>query len=243
MPKAQLWSKGERLIGINLDNMTASEFSKIKGKLKGVQDHILYDTMRLVPGAYAPGEVALFQQALGAAATPGNSATSFVKTEFDTNLEGNGGALPSGSSMVIESIEAELTVPAALNTTPIGTGSTINPTRSTDASSDNQVVALQSCVSLRFRVDQRDYERGAIKFFPSQFGVIGFAGATGTAAAAVVSGVASNSLGRCRPLSRPRHLESLQRFAVYLKNCATVTIVQGCEIRIALVGTLYTPVG
>lgn len=228
----------EVFVGVNLDRIGPAEFAQIKGKLKGVQDRVLYDSIRCKAAtSWSPKKVQLFQSPLNQPAGMFNSPTdTYSKSYTDTNLEGNGGSLPKGQNMVVQSIQVDITAPASLNTANLANGSTINPARSTDASVENTLVAIRNSLYMRFIRDRQILEEGLVKFYPSESGISGFAGVTQT-------GVVNNGMGRPRYLSRVRRLEELQPFYIELELVNTITTPpQEFLVQVALVGTLYTPV-
>src|SRR5215510_6867470 len=96
--KAFIEDRNGKLIGINLDQLSGPDFAKIKGRLKNVRDHILFDSLRFIRAtAWTPQVHKMFAIANGQQATVANSAAlGYIKDDSDTNLVGNGGQLPSG---------------------------------------------------------------------------------------------------------------------------------------------------
>ena len=233
-----------RLIGINLDNVTAEGFSKIKGKLKNVRDHVLFDSLRLKPAtAWAAQTFNMFAVANGNQTTLANdAATTYIKNDADTNLVGNGGQLPSGDYFTVQAIMVKLQVPENEDTTPLNGGSTINPTpvalaANTGAGGANQVRAITENTSIYFFVDDtRLYENGTIDYFPQGFGASGWNGSS-------QGGTAMNGGILPRMLARPRHLREMQRFVIKLTNWAAITVPVSCRLKVGLWGALYVPVG
>lgn len=78
-------------IGINLDELSGQDFARIKGRLKNVRDHVLFDSLRFKGAtAWAQGIFKLFQVANGQSTVVANDATlAYVKDDSDTNLVGN----------------------------------------------------------------------------------------------------------------------------------------------------------
>jgi hypothetical protein len=235
---------GGKYVGINLDELSGPDFAKIKGKLKNVRDHVLFDSLRFVSAtAWSLGIFKLFAVANGQIASVANvAATQYVKTDSDTNLVGNGGQLPSGDFFTVQSIMVKLAVPENENTTPLAGGATINPTpvalaANTGAGGANQVLAMTENVTLKFFVDDtRLYENGTIDYFPQGFGYSGWNGSS-------QGGLAQNGGVLPRMLARPRHLRELQRFEIQIANTAVITVPIGCRLKVGLWGALYVPVG
>lgn len=234
-----------KFLGSNMDGIDLGMFVGADGGLKNVIDYTLYDTVRLIAGtAWAPGEFTMFSQAVNGAGALANTGAAFVKTELDTNMI-NGSQLPEGYYFVAHSIQVALTLPEALDTAALGATAAINSTTAGGVSSgSNFLASLAQGTTIRFRVDNRDLEQGPLWNFPTDFGQSGYSSATGTVAQASLSGASNNGLGAGRTLSYFRHIKPLQRFNVFLKNVITQTTVpMGAQIRVALVGWLWLPVG
>jgi len=228
---------------INLDDLSGPEFRQIKGKLKNVRDDVLFDSGRFkAAGAIPQGAVTLFAVTVGNPTTLLNDvAVQYTKDESDTNMHGQGGLLGSGDQMVIASIQSMVACSAnAFGTAPGAATVDCTPTAlavNTSAGATNTVLGIVQNCRLRFRVDDsRDYENGTLDFFPSEFGLTGFAGSQ-------QEGVAQNGGLKARYLSRVRHLKSLQRFAIILEFTRAITTATAGRIKVGLVGTKYTPVG
>ena len=241
---AYIEGKGDKLIGINLDQLSGPDFAKIKGRLKNVRDHILFDSLRFKPAtAWAPGVFKMFQTANGQATTVANDATlSYIKDDSDTNLVGNGGQLPSGDFFTVQSIMVKIAIAENEYTTPLNNTSTINATPVVTVvlvgdGADTQVLAMTENVTLKFYVDDtRLYENGTIDYFPQGFGYTGWNGGG-------AGGIAQNGGVLPRMLARPRHLRELQRFVIEIANTKTLTLPVSCRLKVGLWGALYVPVG
>lgn len=237
-------TKSGKLIGINLDSLSGDQFARIKGKLKNVRDHILFDSLRFKPAtAWNPNQFRMFQTANGQQTTVANdAATSYIKNDADTNLAGVGGQLPSGDYFTVQSIMVKVAVPENEYTTPLNGGSTINATpvalaANTGLGGANQVLAITENTTLQFFVDdQRLYENGTIDYFPQGFGYSGWNGSS-------EGGLAQNGGVLPRMLARPRHLLALQRFVILLTNTITLTLPASGRLKVGLWGALYVPVG
>lgn len=233
-----------KFVGINLDELSGADFAKIKGRLKNVRDHVLFDSLRLKAAtAWAPNVFKMFAVANGQQTTLANdTTTTYIKNDADTNLVGNGGQLPSGDFFTVQSIMVKVAVPENLNTTPLNGGTTLDATpvalaANTGAGGANQVVAITENVTLQFKIDDtRLYENGTIDYFPQGFGYSGWNGSS-------QGGVAQNGGILPRMLARPRHLKQLQRFVVELANIPTITPPAFCRVKVGLWGALYVPVG
>lgn len=228
-----------------MDGLDLGMFVGADGGLKNVIDYTLYDTVRLIAGtAWTPGEFTMFSQPVNGAGALANTGAAYVKTELDTNMI-NGSQLPEGYYFVAHSIQVALTLPESLDTAGLGATAAINSTSvGAPSSGANFLAALAQGTTIRFRVDNRDLEQGPLWNFPSEFGQSGYTASTGTNATPAQTGAQNNGLGHARTLSYFRHIKPLQRFNVFLKNVITQTTVpMGAQIRVALVGWLWLPVG
>lgn len=233
-----------RFVGINLDNITSEGFAKIKGKLKNVRDHILYDSLRFKKAtAWAPATFPMFSIPQGSQTAVANDSTlTYLKTAGDTNLVGQGGALPNGDFFTVQSIMVKVAVAENEYTTSLNNTSTIDATPLVTVvlvgdGADTQVLAMTENTTLAFWVDdQRLYENGTIDYFPQGFGYSGWNGGG-------AGGIAQNGGVLPRMLARPRHLREMQRFKIDITNLITLTVPVSCRLKVGLWGALYVPVG
>lgn len=232
-----------KLIGINLDQLSGPDFAKIKGRLKNVRDHILFDSLRLIAAAWAPNQFRMFQVANGNQTTVANNAAlTYNKDDSDTNLVGNGGQLPSGDFFTVQSIMVKLAFPGNEYTTVLSNGTAINATpvvtvALVGAGAETTVLAISENVTLQFFVDDtRLYENGTVDYFPQGFGYSGWQGGGS-------GGMAQNGGVLPRMLARPRHLRELQRFVIMINNTKTITLPISGRLKVGLWGALYVPVG
>lgn len=234
----------EKLVGINLDNLSGAQFASIKGKLKNVRDHVLFDSLRFKKAtAWNPGVFNMFQVATGQQTTVANDSTlAYNKTTADTNLVGNGGQLPSGDYFTVQSIMVKCAVAENEYTTSLNNTSIIDATPLVTVvlvgdGADTQVLAMTENTTLEFFVDDtRLYENGTLDYFPQGFGYSGWNGGG-------AGGIAQNGGVLPRMLARPRHLLALQRFVIKLTNTITLTVPVSCRLKVGLWGALYVPVG
>jgi len=239
----QIDKRTGRFVGINLDNISADQFARIKGKLKNVRDHVLFDSLRF-NGAqvWNPQVHKMFAVPQGQQTSVANQALNYNKVESDTNLVGNGGQLPSGDFFTVQSIMVKLAVPENEFTTQLSNAATINATPLVTVvlvgdGADTQVLAMTENTVLTFYVDDnRIYENGTIDYFPQGFGYSGWNGGG-------AGGMAQNGGVLPRMLARPRHLRELQRFSITLQNLVTLTVPVSCRLKVGLWGALYVPVG
>lgn len=233
-----------RFIGINLDNISADQFAKIKGKLKNVRDHVLFDSLRFKKAtAWNPQVHKMFAIPNGQQTTVANDSTlAYIKGDADTNLLGNGGQLPSGDFFTVQSIMVKLAVAENEYTTSLNNTAIIDATPLVTVvlvgdGADTQVLAMTENTVLTFYVDDnRIYENGTIDYFPQGFGYSGWNGGG-------AGGMAQNGGVLPRMLARPRHLRELQRFVITLANQITLTVPVSCRLKVGLWGAIYVPVG
>jgi hypothetical protein len=233
-----------RFVGINLDNITSDGFAKIKGKLKNVRDHILYDSLRFTKATvWTPNTFPMFAVPQGSQTSVANvPATVYNKTAADTNLVGQGGALPNGDFFTVQSIMVKVAVAENEYTTSLNGGAAIDATPLVTvvlvgSGADTQVLAMTENTTLAFWVDdQRLYENGTIDYFPQGFGYSGWNGGG-------AGGIAQNGGVLPRMLARPRHLREMQRFKIDITNLIALTVPVSCRLKVGLWGALYVPVG
>lgn len=244
MNRAFIEDRNGKLIGINLDQLSGPDFAKIKGRLKNVRDHILFDSLRIVDAVWAPQIHKMFQVANGATAfVANNAALQYIKNDADTNLVGVGGQLPSGDFFTVQSIMVKLALPGNNYTTPLDNTAATDATPAVTvvlvgAGAETTLLAVTENVTLKFWVDDtRLYENGTIDYFPQGFGNSGWQGGGS-------GGIAQNGGVLPRMLARPRHLRELQRFLIELQNTAAITIpINFSRLKVGLWGALYVPVG
>jgi hypothetical protein len=244
MNRAFIEDRNGKLIGVNLDQLSGPDFAKIKGRLKNVRDHILFDSLRFVGAvAWAPQIHKMFQTANGQQTTVANNAAlGYIKDDSDSNLVGNGGQLPSGDFFTVQSIMVKLALPGNEFTTQLSNGATINATPLVTvvlvgAGAETQTLAMTENATLKFWVDDtRLYENGTIDYFPQGFGYTGWEGGG-------AGGMSQNGGVLPRMLARPRHLRELQRFLIEIQNTKTITLPLSGRLKVGLWGALYVPVG
>ncbi len=233
-----------RLVGINLDNISGDQFARIKGKLKNVRDHVLFDSLRFTKAtAWTPQTHKMFAIPNGQQTSVANvAATTYLKTDADTNLFGTGGSLPSGDFFTVQSIMVKVAIAENEYTTSLNGTATIDSTPLVTVvlvgdGADTQVLSMTENTTLAFWVDDtRLYENGTIDYFPQGFGYSGWNGGG-------AGGIAQNGGVLPRMLARPRHLRELQRFVITITNQITNTLPVSCRLKVGLWGALYVPVG
>ncbi len=233
-----------RFVGINLDNISGDQFSRIKGKLKNVRDHVLFDSLRFTKAtAWTAQTHNMFAVPQGQQTSVANvAATVYLKTPADTNLVGQGGALPNGDFFTVQSIMVKVAVAENEYTTSLNGGAAIDATPLVTVvlvgdGADTQVLAMTENTTLEFWVDDtRLYENGTIDYFPQGFGYSGWNGGG-------AGGLAQNGGVLPRMLARPRHLREMQRFVIRIINQIALTVPVSCRLKVGLWGALYVPVG
>jgi hypothetical protein len=214
-------------------------------EFKDALDFVMYDSIRLSAGAaVATAPVTLFQVPVGQQTTIFNGNTQYTKTPIDTNMV-QAGQLPRGHHLIVNSIQAKVTVPAQTDTTYSSSGPDAGlPTSTVPAAvvgGVNLLEAITNQAFLTFHVSTKDYEQGPLYQFPSEFGISGYTGAT-TAAQTNNEGVANNGFGRPRPLYMPRFIPELTNFSVVVQFIDALSITRQCQIQILLHGLLLRPV-
>lgn len=235
--------QGSDLNGIDSNGLASNASGTI---FKQCFDWVMTDSMRLTAaaGVYNPGSFELFNVPQGRTATIGNGTTplaAITKTAYDNNIT-TPNALPKGWFFCYHTTAISIELPVGLETTPIGTGNTIVPTRGADGSSDNLMSALNQSVNYRFLINTTTLERGPIRTFPSGFGASGSIGSTGTNATPTWGGIYNNGFGLSRGQTFFRHLSELQQFSAFFDNPNLITITRDCSIRVDLIGWMFIPV-
>jgi hypothetical protein len=226
---------------------------------KQVLDYVCYDSKYFVAGTALPTtKIRFFQVAVGQQDVVANSTgVAFTKTEADTNIV-TPGSLERGQTLVIRSIQIQVSAVSNFDLTVQGSGNTtLGLTLPTSASVTNatsgviaanlvDTLAKRGVVALK--VGNNTFEKGQIIQFPSEFGLSGYAASSfsGTATAAVLTtptdGVANNGFGRPRILIYPREVIAGQNFSIDLEFPVSFTPSRNCEIIACLRGELYRDV-
>lgn len=235
--------QGSDLTGIDSNGIASNPDGSV---LKQCFDWVMSDSMRLTAaaGVYNPGSFELFNIPQNRPGNIGNGTTplaAIVKSAYDCNII-TPSALPKGWFFCYHTTAVTIELPVSTDSTPIGTGSTIVPTRTADGSSDNLIAALNQSLQYRFILNTTTLERGAIRTFPSPFGASGSIGSTGTAAAPVWGGLYNNGFGLGRPQTFFRHLNELQQFSAFFDNPNTITVTRDCSVRVDLIGWMFIPI-
>jgi hypothetical protein len=215
-------------------------------------DYVCYDTLRYKPAtAVSTADVLLFTVGFGQATQVANSAgEAYTKTKADTNLQ-EGNRLPAGQTFIVDSIQFMVQFTGSTDTTyPTSGPGTEFPTDTTAAaaiSSTNLITAILEQSYVQFWVGEKAYEEGPLWAFPSDFGVMGFAGAGSGATTAVnaltnTEVAVNNGFGHARVLAVPRQIPELVNFYIKLNFIQAFTITRQLAIRAILRGILYRPV-
>lgn len=214
-----------------------------------VLDWYIYDTFRYKAATAMPtGEARFFQNGIGADVGIANAPTErYAKTRFDTNME-DGIRLQRGEVMVVDTIQMCVEFSGSTDTTyPTSGAGAEEPTNTTAAaaiSSSNAISAICFQGYIQFTVGNKDYERGQLIQFPSEFGFSGWAGA-GSGATTAVNAIenteahVNNGFGQCRFLRWPRMIPSLTNFYVSLFWLQAFTNPRQFNLRCYLGGSLY----
>lgn len=240
--------------------VTAEQAAAMAGlDVKQALDWCQYDTRYAKAGAALPSTpFQAFQNAIGQQETLINdTAVSFAKTRMDTNMV-QAGQLERGQLLIVESIQACVTVLGNFDLTLQSTGNTTLPaTLPTDAVQTNATAgniatnltrAILRGLTLQLKVGSNEFEGGPLIQFPSEFGMMGFATSafTGTAVAGVTTvpedSVANNGFGEPRYLRFPRIIEAGQNFSVITTAWNAFTPNRAFDIQYILRGLLFRDV-
>lgn len=226
--------------------------------VKQALDWCQYDTRYAKAAAALPATpFQAFQVAIGQQETLINdTAVTFAKSKNDTNMV-QGGQLERGQLLIVESIQACVTVLGNFDLTLQSTGNTTLPatlpgdnvtTAATAGSiATNLARAILRGLTLTLKVGNNTFEEGPLIQFPSEFGMTGFGTSafTGTAQAGIIvpeDSVANNGFGQPRFLRFPRIIEAGQNFSIITTAWNTFTPNRAFDIQYILRGLLFRDV-
>lgn len=203
----------------------------------------LYDN-QILPGAGST-QLNFFQQPIGQGITSALGATAATaKTQFDTNMS-LGGQLPSGLSVLIESIEVTF-YPGSVSTANTFTIDTLTfflaAAAATPTAQLDDAWAFYQGGLLEFNVLQKNYLREAplMRFPPKCVIDITGAIASNSATTSEVGFGAARSTGRSYYLEPPISLQSAVNFEVVLKWPGVVAMTSGFNARVGVILDGYT---
>lgn len=223
------------------------DYYNIPGGNKRFKDALglrLYDTARFKAGTAIPTQPLLFFTVpLGQEAQVVNApAEKYIKTLIDTNLE-SAGQLSKGREFIVHSVQAEVVVSGATDTTygTTGPGTELptDPTAAQAVSATNLQNAILRSAYLKFIVGEKEYEVGKLIHFPSPYGISGFAGG---GSATNFESIANNGFGRPYRLPVPRHIDGLRNFRVEVAFLNPLTPTRNFSLVVTLEGLLLRPV-
>ena len=239
--------------------VTAEQAAAMAGlDVKQALDWCQYDTRYAKAAAALPATpFQFFQNAIGQQETLINdTAVAFAKTEIDTNMV-QSGQLERGQLLIVESIQAQVTVLGNFDLTLQSVGNTTLPATlpgdnvTTAATAGNIATNLARAIlrgiTCKLKVGNNFFEGGPLVQFPSEFGITGFGTSafTGTAQAGIIvpeDSVANNGFGEPRFLRFPRIIEAGQNFAVQCTAFNAFTPNRAFDIQFILRGLLFRDV-
>ena len=238
-----------------LNNLTADQAALMaKYDPKQIIDGSIYDTKYAVAGtAVNQNDIIFFSQQLAQQdALINNSAVTFTKTRMDTNMTMSG-QLERGTTMLVTSLQAQVTIPNNLDSTLQGSGNTTLPlvtgtavgatTTTAGVLAGGLWKAITSAGYLEFIVGPNRFENGTIDQFPCEFGASGFNAAveSGTIVATnipVIDGVVNNGFGFARQFFFPRTILPGQNFQVKLNFYNLFNPSRNFNIKVLLRGLI-----
>lgn len=223
---------------------------------KQIIDGSRYDTKYAVAGTAVNGsDVKFFANQVGQQdQLINNSAVTFQKTLAMTNMV-QASQLEKGTTFIVTSIQAMISLPNNLDQTLQASGNTTLPLitglaeAAVTATSGVLAGGLWSAIAkqgyIRLTVGPNRFENGPLCQFPCEFGASGFNAAVqnGTVVVTdipVIDGVVNNGFGFARQLLVPRTIEPGQNFDVQLnfynlfnpsRNFEIQIILRGLELR------------
>lgn len=224
----------------SLDNFNTTVMQRAKiGSFKHVEDFSFRDKVRILSGAALPlTERMLFNVPIGQARTPWNGGTSFTTQKRDTNMR-TAGQLPQGYEFWCRSIQARFHVfggePAAGS---ISNGVIITPTSAAAVDAFLTAHVLRETILLTNFVGGLDYEPQHLNKYPSDYPLVGAAGA---GAAANYVAVVNNGL-KSEDLSVPIIVEGGENFGGKIEATDAVVPQATVEIEFIWKGILLSKV-
>jgi hypothetical protein len=215
-----------------------------KRRAADIYDYCLYDTLRFKPAtATGTNTLRFFTTGVGQQANVANAASeNYIKDFIDTNLQG-GNNLPRDQFLIVRSIQFEVNITDATDTTypttGVGTELPTDPTAAAAVAGGNLINALLHQAYMQFWVGEKPYEEGPIIQFPSEFGISGF---SGFGVSTNFEGVMNNGFGYPRLLFVERLIPELTNFRVDLRFAQALTITRQLVIQCLLRGILLRAV-
>lgn len=220
---------------------TAADFQAARVTNPGQAEIIrqsLYD-FQILPGAGAQ-QLSFFQSPIGQGVTSAIGATATTaKTAWDTNMN-LGGQLPSGLSMLVESIEIRF-LAGSVSTANTFTLENLTKFAAVAAASVvgavSDVNAFYSSGMLEFNILQKNYLREVpLGRFPSKT-VIETSGAlaSNSATTGITSTSTANATGRPYYLEPPISLQPATNFELLLKWPAASALPSGFNARVGVI--------
>ena len=242
-----------------IGRVSAEEAAAMAGlDVKQAIDWVQYDTKYYVAGTAVNSADQIFfsvpingQDSLG-----NNSAVVFSKTQMATNMV-QGGQLQRGNILIVESLQAQITIPGNLDSTlqasgnttlPLATGTAVGAATATaGVLLGNIYSAIAKSGVIRLKIGNKEFERGPLEQFPSEFGGSGFnslvqAGTSPATSIPVNDGIINNGFGFARMFRQPRQIVAGQNFGVYLNFFNPFNPSRNFDITIALRGILFEDV-
>ncbi len=252
------WGQNQNALPL-INNLTAEQAALLsKYDPKQIIDGVLYDTKYFVAGtAVNSADILFFQQQLAQQdALANNSAVTFTKQLCDTNMV-QSGQLERGTTMIVTSLQAQISIPNNLDQSLQSTGNTTQPLitglaeAAVTATSGALVGGLWHAITeagyVSLKVGPNRFEEGLLSHFPSEFGASGFNAAVqnGTVVATdipVIDGVINNGFGIPRQFVYPRTILPGQNFNVKLNFYNLFNASRNFRIRLILRGLLLRDV-
>ena len=235
--------------------VTAEQAAAMAGlDVKQALDWVQYDTRYAKAGAALPATpFQAFQNSIGQQEPLINDAAVLITKSRMIQ----GGQLERGQLLIVESIQAQVTVLGNFDLTLQSTGNTTLPStlpggNVTSAGTAGNIATNLARAILRgltcvLKVGSNEFEGGPLSQFPSEFGITGFGTSafTGTAQAGIIvpeDSVANNGFGQPRFLRFPRIIEAGQNFSIITTAWNTFTPNRAFDIQYCLRGLLFRDV-
>jgi len=241
-----------------LDFTTANEFGQLAqmiaengGRPASVYTDRLYDTALFDAGSLTQQERVLFSVPIGGQNTTLVGGATYQVGEQFTNMT-NAQQLPAGNEFWAINMQVALTISGLLDNTVNSSGN--NPGLASDPGLENQInaadainatnlaqVILES-LSFTFTLNNTRFERGPALYFPTRYGMSGFAGGfayvPGTAGTTIAANevAVNNGLNGPVPFAQIRHIPALYNFGVIMKVNNAFTVTRPFRVRVIFEG-------
>lgn len=235
----------------DIGNLAQQIVNQPGSRVASVYSDKLYDTALFDAASITQQEVTLFSNPINSISRTIGSSTSYRVGEHFTNMT-NQNQLPAGNEFWAVNMQAALVISGLNDDSVNSTGD--NPGLASAPGLESAIVAADGLnavnlaqvicesISLTFTLNNVRFERGPVKFFPTRYGLTGFAGGfayvPGTAGTTIAANetAVNNGFGQPVPFALVRHIPSLYNFGVIMKINNTFTSSRPFRLSVVLEG-------